>query len=594
MLNRADSEIEEPQRVEIFLSCRKLKNMDILSLSDPQILVYVEKNENWTLYDKTETIDDDLNPDFAKTVIMDFHFETKQKLKFEIIDIDGVNKWDFIGKVETTLGEIVGAKNQTSIFDIKDGNDINGKLITRCESVKLNNDIIKMNLEGHNLLNVSKWMFGLLGTNNPFLTFYRSREDGAWVKVYQTEVIPKSNNPCFKSIEIKIQKLCNGDLFRPIKVDCHSRGKDFTNKYIGEFEFNINSLLKKNLNELRFQLLNPKNKSNTGIIFFTSLQYIERPTFLNYIRGGVQLNVILAIDFTASNGHPSTPESLHSIKIDGSLNEYQRAIIGVCEILLNYDHDKRIPIYGFGAKPLFTSMHSKTVSHCFPANGDPINPYVFGLDEVMKTYAECIRHVELSGPTLFSPLINETMKIALKNREKGSVEYSILLVLTDGEIHDMEETINCLIKSADLPLSIIIIGIGKADFLKMETLDGDEGLYNSQGIKAARDLVQFVPFRNYEKNHEMLASEVLKEIPDQLVEYMSRMGIKAKAPTEFTKQSVIRVDNSMDDIKMAKQTNYESIREEQMKNETYNNNIYGDERVYNINPVINFFEEAKK
>ena len=53
----------------------------------------------------------------------------------------------------------------------------------------------------------------------------------------------------------------------------------------------------------------------------------------------------------------------------------------------------------------------------------------------------------------------------------------------------MENTINCLIQSAKLPLSIIIVGIGNADFEKMEILDGDNGLENSDGAKAERDLV---------------------------------------------------------------------------------------------------------
>jgi len=53
----------------------------------------------------------------------------------------------------------------------------------------------------------------------------------------------------------------------------------------------------------------------------------------------------------------------------------------------------------------------------------------------------------------------------------------------------MEQSINCLIKSAFLPLSVIIVGVGKADFNNMVILDGDDGLFNSDGVKAERDLV---------------------------------------------------------------------------------------------------------
>ena len=39
-------------------------------------------------------------------------------------------------------------------------------------------------------------------------------------------------------------------------------------------------------------------------------------------------------------------------------------------------------------------------------------------------------------------------------------KYMILLIITDGAIHDMEETIRLIVNGADLPLSILIVGVG--------------------------------------------------------------------------------------------------------------------------------------
>jgi len=52
--------------------------------------------------------------------------------------------------------------------------------------------------------------------------------------------------------------------------------------------------------------------------------------------------------------------------------------------------------------------------------------------------------------------------------------YHILLILTDGQINDMQETSDLIVECAKYPLSIIIVGIGKADFSNMKQLDGDE------------------------------------------------------------------------------------------------------------------------
>ena len=48
-----------------------------------------------------------------------------------------------------------------------------------------------------------------------------------------------------------------------------------------------------------------------------------------------------------------------------------------------------------------------------------------------------------------------------------------------------------------LPVSIIIIGIGDADFKSMEILDADEkSLVDYMNRTAARDIVQFVPIES--------------------------------------------------------------------------------------------------
>ena len=49
------------------------------------------------------------------------------------------------------------------------------------------------------------------------------------------------------------------------------------------------------------------------------------------------------------------------------------------------------------------------------------------------------------------------------------------MILTDGAIMDMPATIDAIISLSKLPCSIIIIGVGDAEFDSMEELDGDGG-----------------------------------------------------------------------------------------------------------------------
>lgn len=47
-------------------------------------------------------------------------------------------------------------------------------------------------------------------------------------------------------------------------------------------------------------------------------------------------------------------------------------------------------------------------------------------------------------------------------------KYLVLLIITDGAIHDMEATIQLLVDSSELPVSVLIIGVGDDDFDSME------------------------------------------------------------------------------------------------------------------------------
>lgn len=78
-------------------------------------------------------------------------------------------------------------------------------------------------------------------------------------------------------------------------------------------------------------------------------------------------------------------------------------------------------------------------------------------------------------------------------------QYYVLLIITDGVITDIEQTCSAIVAASRLPMSIIIVGVGGADFGAMEFLDSDDKLLSSPlGGVASRDIVQFVPFREFQ------------------------------------------------------------------------------------------------
>jgi len=511
------------EKVELYLSCRKLKNLDVFSKSDPQVRLYVQDKGGWKPFGKTEMVKDDLNPNFKTTFIIDFIFEINQPLLFEVVDIDSPTSFEVIGIAETTLGAIMGAKKQTVIMDLKNkGHKSTGKIIIRGEKSGEARNVVFWQWCGVKLMNTDGWF----DKSDPFLRFFKKREGGDILQVHETEVIMNNLNPVWKHFQINDTKLCrsHNEAFR---VECWDWQKSGKHQYIGDCEISLD-MIKSGKRE--FDLQNPKKKSKTGTLKLVSYSIQERPSFIDYLRGGTQLNCVTAIDFTGSNGVPTQPGSLHAMLPHGNLNEYQKAISSVCQIILNYDYDQQVSVFGFGGKPRFPTLTMNTTSHCFPCTGNPGQIDVQGVQGIMDAYAYAIRNVELSGPTYFAPLITEACKVAEMNKQAENDTYTILLILTDGEIHDMDATIDVLIRASHLPISIVIVGVGNADFGKMEVLDGDSGLYNAKGQKAERDLVQFVPFRDFNGDMYLLAQRVLAEVPDQLVEYMRIIGKKPRPP----------------------------------------------------------------
>uniref|UniRef100_A0A6I8SAH7 Copine-8 n=1 Tax=Xenopus tropicalis TaxID=8364 RepID=A0A6I8SAH7_XENTR len=523
-------------KIEITVSCRSLLDMDTFSKSDPVVVLYVQGvgNKEWTEFGRTEVIDNTLNPDFVRKFVLDYFFEEKQNLRFDVFNVDSrscnISKHDFLGQAFCTLGEVIGSprsrleKPLTGIPGKKCGT-----IILSAEELSNCRDIVTMQLCANKL---DKKDF--FGKSDPFLVFYRSNEDGTFTICHKTEVIKNTLNPVWQPFTIPVRALCNGDYDRTVKVDVYDWDRGGSHDFIGEFTTSYRELSRGQSQFSVYEVLNPKKKCkkkkyiNSGTVTLLSFKAESEYTFVDYIKGGTQLNFTVAIDFTASNGNPSQPTSLHYMN-PYQLNAYGMALKAVGEIIQDYDSDKLFPAYGFGAK----IPPDGKISHEFALNGDIENPNCVGIQGVLEAYFKSLRTVQLYGPTNFASVINQVARAA-GDVTDGS-QYYVLLIITDGVISDMVQTKEAIVNASSLPMSIIIVGVGPAEFDAMEELDGDEVRVSSRGRFAERDIVQFVPFRDYVDRSgnqvlsmARLAKDVLAEIPEQFLSYMKSRDIKPR------------------------------------------------------------------
>ncbi|XP_024519933.1 protein BONZAI 1 isoform X2 [Selaginella moellendorffii] len=538
-----------PADVQLWISASKLRDKDFLSKSDPLAVAFIRKDGVLEEVGRTEVVSNTLNPSWVTDIKVSYSFQDIQQLLFRVYDIDtkyaGVNpqelpleEQDFLGEMTCLLAEVVAAPGQSFSRLLQDkvdgGTDKTGvksmgTLTIKAEEMQHSKSIVELVLRCSDLNNKD-----FFSKSDPFLRLSRLREDGSSVPVYKSEVKKNNLHPTWKLVRTTLQQLNNGNMDRPLVVECFNYNGNGRHDLIGSTQVSLNELQASAGGTVSFELKRPSDNQAGGKLHVEGCRISSGHSFLDYLRGGCQLSFMVAVDFTASNGNPHQQDSLHYLDPSGKPNSYEIAIESVGEVLYHYDYDKLFAAWGFGGKPM-----NSPVSHCFNLNGHSaevgvvvradkrahILTQVDGVDGILRAYSQALKSVALAGPTLFAPVVNMASSIASEYISQEKQKYFVLLIITDGVITDLHQTINAIVNAASLPLSILIVGVGGADFTEMEVLDADKRkLQSSDGRLAERDIVQFVPLRDM-GNKTNLRRTMLAELPTQLLEFMRSRSI---------------------------------------------------------------------
>jgi len=510
-------------KIELSISCTRLANKDITSKSDP-ICVIKQKDATGKYVEigRTEQVKESLDPVFSKRIAINYYFEQVQDLKVCIYDVDNSSSTlkddDFLGKAYLTLGQVVSAKKKSFPLMKKKKVKSDGEVTINADEVTDK----RSSAFSFKAIGVDKK--DLFGKSDPFLEFWRRHNDN-WSLCYRTEVIKNDLNPIWKQFYIPHYLLASKEGEKEIKLVCYDADSDGSHDLIGECYVTMKQL--EAAPKDGFPLISPKKKAkkknykHSGILLLDQYKLVTNYSFLDFLFGGLQLNFTVGIDFTGSNGNPQDPRSLHYLH--GGSNQYQQSLYAIGNIVQDYDFDKMFPAFGFGGR-----LPDGAVSHEFALNFNHANPYCAGIEGIASAYTHSVHNVKLAGPTFLSPIINHVAAFARQQHNTAS-NYFVLLILTDGVITDMDETKHAICQASLLPMSIIIVGVGDADFDSMEELDGDDGVLKSPltGVKCKRDIVQFVPFNDYKRHGvKELARAVLAELPGQVTGYYRKHGIE--------------------------------------------------------------------
>ncbi|KAI4343543.1 hypothetical protein L6164_010880 [Bauhinia variegata] len=529
-------------QIELSFSASGLRNREVLSKSDPMMVLYARGKEGaLEEIGRTEVVLNSLNPMWITKHTFIYHFEVVQVLVFRVYDVDTqfhnvdvkmlkLEAQQFLGEATCALSELITKPDRTLTLDLQIEDSTRSTHSQKCGKLVVHaEECVNLKTTMEIIFRCSDLEYGDLFSNcDPFLLISKVVEGGTQIPICKTEVIKNDLHPVWKSVFLNIQQVGGKD--SPLIIECcnfHSNGK---HDLMGKVQKSLAELEKLYSGGQGEKLFLPTssghnyhNKLLKSQLYLDTFTECVQHTFLDYLAGGFELNFMVAIDFTASNGNPRLPDSLHYIDPSGRPNAYQKVVLEVGEVLQFYDTDKRFPTWGFGARPI-----DGPISHCFNLNGSSHYCEVEGIQGIMTAYISALLNVSLAGPTLFGPVITNAALIASHSATDSGRKYFVLLIITDGVVTDLQETKDALVKASDLPLSILIVGVGGADFKEMEILDADKGerLESSSGLVPSRDIVQFVPFRDVQDGHISVVQALLAELPSQFLTYMRSRKIQ--------------------------------------------------------------------
>jgi len=489
---------------------------------------------------KTEVIKNTLNPSWLEKVYMDYHLGSPERVNIKIFnERKKKNKLDEeICSVFFEIGAILGSSGNVKARNISNGGCV------FVHAVK-----VQTSQFGELYLHLLGFDLKKNGFFEPDAFFEISRLDRGVTGEFSTPVARSAHclsnsNPRWKALTIDVNALCDGNKDNPIVIDVYGYRRSGKHYFLGNHKTNVNKLLaanhKTNVNKLlraskrdTLDLCIEHKKKGSIFVFEAKINILDRPCFLDYLSGGMEIKALFAIDFTGSNGHPRDPKSLHYALGDSSLkgNDYQKAISAIGEIIVKYDSDKKFPVFGFGAR------YENIIRHCFQVGYES---EVFGVGGILDAYRSMFQSpIILSNETSYHHCIavaSRKAKVAQDIRQC----YSVLIILTAGDLKNDTKTKESLLFAKESPLSIIIIGIGNQNF---------EPILQLMTFCVENDLrVTFVPFHQHLYSKQSLTNKALENVPSEIVNYFYSRGRMPNSPEALENVDIVPDEQDEDEF----------------------------------------------
>ena len=273
-------------------------------------------------------------------------------------------------------------------------------------------------------------------------------------------------------------------------------------------------------------------------------------TIFDYLKSGIKLSNFISFDFSDSCDQQSITETKNII-----LN----ILKNISNRISNYSFDKIFHTHGFGG----TFKNEEVSNSIFNVNMKEKDSSIKSYEKVFESYNNCLNNIISNTKIYLSPLIKIINKEILNLSEIKN--YNISFIFVKDLINDMKELINEITKCSYLPLTIIIIDIGKNNLNKNII-----NILSTSKLKKMRDNILFTSlFENHKNDIDNMIEWCLKEMVRQMLNFYELVECSPK----FIQ------DNNLDKIK----NNFEiyensllEVKDTNIENEKENKNKKDD------------------
>ena len=266
---------------------------------------------------------------------------------------------------------------------------------------------------------------------------------------------------------------------------------------------------------------------------------VKFPTAVDYLLGGHEICLTLAIDFTVSNGDYTLPSSYHHLSPSNE-NSYMECIRSAINFSQKFSNNSlsSLPViaYGFGAAP----EHLGQASYCFALNQKERDPTIHSPDAVLAHYTNAVKTMDASGPASLRHVIHKCLHDVMA--QERYTPYRFCCVLTAGSVCDLSEVSELLVESAKYPVSFVFVGVGDQKGLgKMEEMFRTEAkLTGANGTRAVRCNVLYRDWKSLKSQtkqrgqsvHSSISLNLTSTLLDQFRGYYRLINIVPPGPID--------------------------------------------------------------